>query len=79
MNDILERGAVAELLGVSTRTLARWIDSGELPPPRRLGRRAYWLRQELDTWLSQEPSRRAVSRKAPRLDVVRKGRPRMPV
>ena len=30
---------LAARLGVSTRSLERWIRSGDLPPPRRLGPR----------------------------------------
>ncbi len=29
-------------LSISRRTLSRWIASGHLPPPKRVGRQMYW-------------------------------------
>jgi excisionase family DNA binding protein len=44
--------AVAKLLGLHPRTLARWIERGRFPPAARLpGGRKYWTKRDLDSWL----------------------------
>lgn len=50
----LRSGELAELLGVSWRTLHRMDGEGSLPSPIRLrpGGRATWRRQEILAWLA---------------------------
>lgn len=45
---------VAEDLGVSTKTIRRWIEQGRFPKPLRIGLRTHvWLRSEWPTKLEQ--------------------------
>jgi predicted site-specific integrase-resolvase len=41
-------------LGISPRTARRWTRDGQLPPPRRLGRQAFWSVEELRAALSHK-------------------------
>lgn len=56
---------VAEALAVSERCLASWIDSGQVPRPRRIGGARRWVRRELHAWIADgchpvdPPKRRA--------------------
>jgi prophage regulatory protein len=43
---------VAELLGISKRTLWRLLSAGNLPEPVRLGSVVRWKKDELDDWIS---------------------------
>jgi excisionase family DNA binding protein len=38
---------VAELFGISTRTVQAWIKSGKLPRPVKVGRRLLWNEDEI--------------------------------
>lgn len=49
--ELLDALAAAALLGISTRHLYRMSDSGDCPPPRRLGRSVRWSRSELLAWI----------------------------
>ena len=42
---------VAELLGLSKRTLWRLLSAGKLPKPVRLGSVVRWKRDELEAWI----------------------------
>lgn len=44
---------VAELLGISKRTLWRLLSSGKLPEPVRLGSLVRWNRVELQHWIEE--------------------------
>lgn len=72
MNEVsvpLTKRDVARLASVSTRTIERWILSGEIPPPRRLGpRRVYWHPETIAQWLAE---RLGI------VDTPRRGRPRI--
>jgi predicted DNA-binding transcriptional regulator AlpA len=37
-------------LGVTKRTIARWIKAGSLPQPKEFNRRLYWPRDEIEDW-----------------------------
>ena len=39
---------VAVMLGVHRSTVWRWLDAGLIPPPRRVGRRTLWCRDEVE-------------------------------
>jgi excisionase family DNA binding protein len=53
---VLRLREVARKLGVSVGTVQRMRVRGELPPARRIGRRARgWLTSELDAWIAQRP------------------------
>ena len=43
---------VAELCGVSTRTITRMVDAGKMPSPVRLGGAVRWNREELEAWIA---------------------------
>lgn len=46
LNSRLSRQEMADRLGVTTRTLARMIDAGKVPPPRD----GKWLLSEVVEW-----------------------------
>jgi prophage regulatory protein len=48
---LLDVGAVARLLRISTRTVYRLSDRGAMPAPVRLGAAVRWRRADLDRWL----------------------------
>lgn len=51
----LTKKDVARMANVSPRTIERWIRSGLIPPPRRLGyRRIYWHPQTIKRWLAEQ-------------------------
>lgn len=39
---------VAVILGVARSTIWRWLDAGLIPPPRRIGGRTLWCREEVE-------------------------------
>lgn len=42
---------LAELLGVSIRSIWRRINDGTIPEPVRIGRLVRWHRQTIENWL----------------------------
>lgn len=42
---------VAEMLGLSERTVYRLADAGNMPRPVKLGAAVRWRKKELDTWI----------------------------
>jgi excisionase family DNA binding protein len=51
---ILTKSDLAALLGVSTRTINRWVESGILPEPEREGYRTiYWYRPDVEPLLHE--------------------------
>jgi len=53
---LLTRQDAAKILGVTVRTLNNLIHSRELPPPKRIGRRVYWLEDEFESFLRKRLS-----------------------
>lgn len=53
LNRRLSRQDMADRLGVTTRTLARMIDAGKVPPPRD----GKWLLSEVVQWESDNAHR----------------------
>jgi excisionase family DNA binding protein len=54
-NRLISARTACLLLDVSTRTLYRLIECGDLPQPRRLGRSRCWLFSELQAVIKQLP------------------------
>lgn len=51
----LSREEASRMLGVSTRTLTRLVDSGEIEPPRRRGfRKKSYSRASIEAYLSRK-------------------------
>lgn len=54
--ELMRRSDVAELLGLSVRTLEGWARAGTGPAFRRIGREAFYLRSDLDAWILSQPA-----------------------
>lgn len=55
----LTKQAVADILGISVRSVENWINEGILPAPAKLGNRVYWHPDVFYGWMSnrlREPS-----------------------
>jgi len=50
---LLTADEVAQLLGVSTRTLWRLCSAGRCPPPLRIGGNTRWRRAEVEHWVAE--------------------------
>lgn len=49
---MLDVGAFADLLGVSTRHVRRLVDAGKCPQPVRLGGCVRWPRPTVEAWIA---------------------------
>lgn len=49
----MSKADVADVLGVSLRTVENWVNDGTLPPPAKLGNRCYWLPSLFYSWLER--------------------------
>ena len=49
----LKKEDVADVLGVSVRTVENWVDDGLLIAPKKLGNRVYWHPTAFYGWLEQ--------------------------
>lgn len=47
----LSKEDLAEVLGVSIRTIENWVNEGILPAPTKLGNRVYWHPNLFYAWL----------------------------
>ena len=80
MDDKIDQHDIAKYFGVSTRTVRNLIMRGELPPPIRIGRKQFWLKEIFTRWLHDggtalvRPSSAQSSAKS-----VRLGKSRLPV
>jgi predicted DNA-binding transcriptional regulator AlpA len=54
--ELMRRSDVADLLGISVRTLENWGREGQGPAFRRIGREAFYLRSDLDAWILSQPA-----------------------
>jgi excisionase family DNA binding protein len=56
LSRLIKASEAARLLGVSPRTLARWSDSGVLPPPVRVGpgQRRFYRAEDIEALLNTE-------------------------
>jgi len=75
----LDQHAMAAEFGVTTRTLRTWVKTGEVLEPHRIGRKQFWLRDELDAWLRDRSSQNRKPAKVSSKPIVRRGRPRQPI
>jgi excisionase family DNA binding protein len=51
---LFSKSDAASYLGISERTLDRWIEQGKLKVTRRLGKSPRWSREELDAAITVE-------------------------
>lgn len=49
----LTKDDIAEILGISQRTIENWVNDGTVPVPKRLGNRVYWHPTVFYGWLEQ--------------------------
>lgn len=45
---------IAGYFWVSTRTIQRWVRSGQLPPPFRMGRKRLWMPDQVKEWMARQ-------------------------
>lgn len=57
---------VADVLGVSVRTVENWVNEGTLPAPTKLGNRVYWHPNAFYAWLDQRLSGEGLRSSEPR-------------
>ena len=57
----LDQPSLAVFLGVSTRTVSRMVDCGNLPQPEKLGRLCRWNEATVDRFLKQRGPSAAAS------------------
>ena len=81
MDEKIDQHDVAKYLGVSTRTVRTLIKRGDLPPPIRIGRKQFWLKDKFTRWLHDggTASVRLRPSSSPAKVVIRRGRPRLPI
>jgi predicted DNA-binding transcriptional regulator AlpA len=61
-NQVMHRvGYVAARLGVSERTIARWVDQGLFPSPIRVGRGTFWTESDIAEWLAAKAAARSAA------------------
>jgi len=61
---IIRPKQLAPILGVSEPTMYRWIQSGHLPRPRRIGPNVTgWIKSEILDWLESRPVERCMNSK----------------
>lgn len=60
--EVLQPTELAAELGIHRATLFRWIEAGKFPPPRDIGLKGGWIREDLEWWLRTRPSKRAGAR-----------------
>ncbi|HHU11586.1 MAG TPA: helix-turn-helix domain-containing protein [Intrasporangiaceae bacterium] len=51
---VLSQAETARKLGVTPRTLRRWVQSGYFPHPFRLGRTPYYSEQTVKDWIDDQ-------------------------
>lgn len=52
----LTKDDIAEVLGLSLRTVENWVNDGTLPLPKKLGNRVYWHPNVFYSWLDRRLS-----------------------
>jgi len=63
----LTKDDIADVLGISLRSIENWVNDGTLPAPKKLGNRVYWHPNAFYAWLdhrltadaADEPAERA--------------------
>jgi predicted DNA-binding transcriptional regulator AlpA len=54
IDNLLNAEAVADMLGVSTKTLSRWARTRKGPPRVKIGRKVLYRCASVSTWLVQQ-------------------------
>jgi predicted DNA-binding transcriptional regulator AlpA len=49
---VMTGAEVAAELGISQRSLERWVKRGQFPVPIKYGARRHWLRSVVDAWVA---------------------------
>jgi predicted site-specific integrase-resolvase len=57
LSDWIGRAELAEELGVTPDTLARWATRGTGPPLVKVGRRVFYRRRSVERWLAESERR----------------------
>tara|TARA_Y100001934_G_scaffold226308_1_gene271407 strand:+ start:113 stop:331 length:219 start_codon:yes stop_codon:yes gene_type:complete len=52
----LSRTLAAEYIGISPRKFDAMVECGEMPPPKRIGKRKVWDRVEVDEYFDALPT-----------------------
>lgn len=52
----LTKEHIADVLGISFRTIENWVGDGTLPAPKKLGNRVYWHPNAFYAWLDHRLS-----------------------
>ena len=47
----MSKEEIADVLGVSSRTIENWVNEGIVPAPKKLGNRVYWHPNVFYAWL----------------------------
>jgi len=47
----LSKEEIADVLGISSRTVENWVNDGIVPAPKKLGNRVYWHPNVFYAWL----------------------------
>jgi excisionase family DNA binding protein len=50
----LTKDDIADVLGVSLRTIENWVNEQTLPAPKKLGNRVYWHPSVFYAWLAHQ-------------------------
>jgi predicted DNA-binding transcriptional regulator AlpA len=80
MDEKIDEHDVARYLGVNTRTIRTLIKRSQLPPPIRIGRKQFWLKDKFTRWL-RDGGTTSVQMRSDRDGtnvIARRGRPRLP-
>lgn len=61
-NQVMHRvGYVASRLGVSERTIVRWVEEELFPKPIRVGRGTFWTEADVTEWLAAKAAARSAA------------------
>lgn len=71
----LTKEDVADVLGVSLRTVDNWVNDGTLIAPRKIGNRVYWHPRTFYAWLDQALSAPAAGEEPATPDTAASGQP----
>lgn len=50
--ELLRTGEVAEMIGISKRSVLRLFNDGQMPPPISVGRMTRWRRSDIASWIT---------------------------
>jgi predicted DNA-binding transcriptional regulator AlpA len=61
-NRVLHRvGYIAARVGVSERTIVRWVEDELFPKPIRVGRGTFWTEADVAEWLAAKAAARSAA------------------